>query len=107
MGMTGSTRSLSLGSGLIRMDKLPLADRFSVLRRTLLAMDDLTRFQYAILLSVVLHAIAMFGVTIRPPDLSRLNSIAPPLEVVLVNAKSTSRPYRANVLAQIGRASCR
>jgi periplasmic protein TonB len=100
MGMAGSTRSLSLGSGLIRMDKLPLADRFSVLRRTLLAMDDLTRFQYAILVSVVLHAIAMFGVTIRPPDLSRLNSIAPPLEVVLVNAKSTSRPYRANVLAQ-------
>lgn len=100
MGMAGSTRALSLGSGLIRMDKLPLADRFSVLQRTLLAMDYVTRFQYAILVSVVLHAIGLFGVTIRPPDLSRLNSIAPPLEVVLVNAKSTSRPYRADVLAQ-------
>jgi protein TonB len=100
MGMAGSTRTLSLGSGLIRTDKLPLADRFSVLQRKLLAMDDLTRFQHAILVSVVLHAIVLFGVTIRPPDVSRLNSIAPPLEVVLVNAKSKSRPYRADVLAQ-------
>jgi protein TonB len=82
------------------MDKLPLADRISVLQRTLLAMDDLTRFQYAMLASVVLHAIVLFGVTIRPPDLSKLNSTAPALEVVLVNAKSTSRPYRADVLAQ-------
>jgi protein TonB len=82
------------------MGKLPLADRFSVLQRTLLAMDDLTRFQYAILVSVVLHAIVLFGVVIRPPDLSRFDSIAPPLEVVLVNAKSTSKPYRADVLAQ-------
>ncbi len=63
-------------------------------------MDDTSRFQYAVLASLVLHAIVLFGVTIRPPDLSKLDSLAPPLEVVLVNARSTSRPHQADALAQ-------
>ena len=100
MSMTGSTKSLPSGRSLIQLGNLPLVDKFSALERKLLAMDDMSRFQYAVLASFVLHAIVLFGVTIRPPDLSKLDSIAPPLEVVLVNAKSTSRPLHADALAQ-------
>jgi len=85
---------------LVQLDNLPLADKFSALQRRLLAMDDMSRFQYAVLASLVLHAVVMFGITIRPPDLSRLDFIAPPLEVVLVNAKTASRPSQADALAQ-------
>lgn len=100
MSSTGSMRFLPLGSSLIRLENLPLADKFYVLQRKLLAMDYMTRFQYAVLVSFVVHAVVLFGVTIRPPDLSKLDGIAPPLEVVLVNAKSTTRPLRADALAQ-------
>ena len=96
----GSTRSLPLGNSLIQPRNRPLADKFSALQRTPLAMDDMSRFQYAMLASLVLHALVVFGITIRPPDLSKLDSIAPPLEVVLVNAKSTARPHDAEVAAQ-------
>ncbi len=100
MSSNGTTRSLSLGGGLIQLDNLPLAEKFSALQRSLLALDPVTRFQYAVAASFALHAIVLFGVSIRPPDLSRLDSIAPPLEVVLVNAKSATRPHQADVLAQ-------
>ena len=63
-------------------------------------MDDMSRFHYAVLVSLVLHAAVMFGITIRPPDLSRLDFVAPPLEVVLVNAKTANRPFQADALAQ-------
>ena len=85
---------------MIQLDNLPLAERFFALQRTLQAMDHVTRFQYAIAASFALHAVVLFGVNIRPPDLSQLESIAPPLEVVLVNAKSASRPLQADALAQ-------
>jgi len=85
---------------LVQLDNLPLAEKFSALQRRLLAMDDMSRFQYAVLASLVLHAAVMFGITIRPPDLSKLDFIAPPLEVVLVNAKTESRPLQADALAQ-------
>jgi protein TonB len=85
---------------LILLDHLPLADKFRALQRTLLALDDMTRFNYAVMASIVLHAIVLFGVTIRPPDLSKLDGIAPALEVVLVNAKSLTRPDKADALAQ-------
>ncbi len=63
-------------------------------------MDDLSRFQYAVAASFVLHAIVLFGVTIRAPDLSKLDSAAPALEVVLVNARSKTRPQQADAYAQ-------
>ena len=100
MGLSGLTRSLRLGRGLVRLDSLPFAVKFSALQRTLLAMDYVTRFQYAVLASVILHAAVMFGISIRPPDLSKLDFVAPPLEVVLVNAKTASRPLQADALAQ-------
>jgi periplasmic protein TonB len=100
MSLIGSMRLLPLGNSLIQPRNLPLADKFSALQRTLLAMDDMSRFQYAVLASLVVHAVVLFGITIRPPDLSKLDNIAPPLEVVLVNAKSTARPHEAEVVAQ-------
>jgi protein TonB len=85
---------------LFPLDTRPLADRFSALQRKLLAMDDVSRFQYAMLASFIVHAIVLFGIVIRPPDLSKLDSAAPPLEVVLVNAKTASRPRHADAVAQ-------
>jgi protein TonB len=100
MGLTSSTRSLSLGRSLLSWDHLPFATHYFAFKRTLLAMDDLSRFQYAVMASFVFHAILLFGVTIRPPDLSKLDSVAPALEVVLVNARSLTRPQQADAIAQ-------
>ena len=100
MSLTSSTRPLPLGRSLIPLDHLPLADKFAALQRTLLGLDDLSRLQYAVVASVALHAIILFGVSIRPPDRSKLDSVAPALEVVLVNAKSSTRPEHADAVAQ-------
>lgn len=100
MGFAISPRLLPFGRSLIPLDHLPLADKFSALQRTLLALDDMSRFQYAVLASIVLHAVILFGVTIRAPDPSRLDNSSPALEVVLVNAKSLTRPLQADALAQ-------
>ena len=101
MRSNGSTRSLLLGSGLIRPDGLmAVARRFSALQRRLQVMDDMSRFQYAMLASIVVHAVVLFGISIRPPEPSKQGLNAPPLEVVLVNAHSTSRPLEADALAQ-------
>jgi protein TonB len=99
MSLTSSTRLLPWGRGLIPLE-LPFAAKFSSFKRTLLEMDDLSRFQYAVAASVVLHAIVLFGVTFRPHDLSRLDNATPALEVVLVNSRSTTRPVRADAVAQ-------
>ena len=99
MSLTSSTRLLPWGRGLIPLE-LPFAAKFSSFKRTLLEMDDLSRFQYAVAASVVLHAIVLFGVTFRPHDLSRLDNASPALEVVLVNSRSKTRPVRADAVAQ-------
>ncbi len=70
------------------------------LRRAASALNDASRLNYALAGSALLHAILLFGVVIRPPDLSRLDRNALPLEVVLVNAKSSSKPVTPDALAQ-------
>lgn len=100
MSSIGSTRALPLGRSLNPLDHLPFADKLFALKRSLLALDDLSRFQYAVAASFVLHAIIIFGVTFRPPDLSKLDNAAPALEVVLVNSRSTARPLHADAIAQ-------
>ena len=91
---------MPLGSGLIQLDNLPLAHRIFALQRKLHATGDISRLQYALVASFMLHALVLFGITVRPPDLSKLDRLAPSLEVVLVNAKSASRPLKADALAQ-------
>ena len=53
----------------------------------------------AILLSVIFHALVLFGINFKPP-LAKLDNTATPLEVVLVNSKSASKPRNADALAQ-------
>ena len=54
----------------------------------------------AILFSLALHAFVMFGIGFALPDPSKSKSILQPLEVVLVNSKSKSKPVKADALAQ-------
>jgi len=100
MSAIGLSKNLLLGRGLIPLDHLPLTDRWQALQRKWFALDYETRFQYAVVGSMLLHAFVLFGITIRPPDLSKLSDAAPALEIVLVNAKSKSRPHQADTLAQ-------
>ena len=58
------------------------------------------RFGAAGTLSLLLHAFVIFGLTFTVPDLRELQNSAPPLEVVLVNAKSQAKPAKADALAQ-------
>lgn len=54
----------------------------------------------AMIFSVALHAFALFGVGLVLPDPRNAASFAQPLQVVLVNSKSKSRPANADALAQ-------
>ncbi len=53
-----------------------------------------------ILFSLALHAFVMFGIGFSLPDPSQNKNVLQPLEVVLVNSKSKSRPVKADALAQ-------
>jgi len=54
---------------------------------------------YAVAVSIAVHAV-LLAVKFTPFDLSRMFDRGPPLEVVLVNATSKSKPTKADVLAQ-------
>lgn len=54
----------------------------------------------SMLFSVAFHAFALWGVTLVLPDPSKVMNFAQPLQVVLVNSKSTSKPVTADALAQ-------
>ena len=56
-------------------------------------------FGYALAASILLHAV-LLAIRFHPFDLSKLSDSAPPLEVALVNAKSKSKPAKADILAQ-------
>lgn len=53
----------------------------------------------AITLSTIVHATVLFGVTFALP-IPRPGNLTPPLEVVLVNSKSATKPHQADALAQ-------
>ena len=77
-----------------------LERRFTALDRRYAALDVSSRMQVAVLLSLLVHAIVIFGVTFKMPDFSKFSNLAQPLEVVLVNTQSTARPPSADALAQ-------
>jgi len=54
----------------------------------------------ALLISLSLHALALFSIGFVLPDPRQSPKILPPLEVVLVNSKSKLRPVKADSLAQ-------
>lgn len=57
------------------------------------------RLGLVLLISITLHLLAVFGVTFKAPEMKK-SAIATSLEVVLVNRKSSSRPVKADALAQ-------
>ena len=59
----------------------------------------MSRFQYAVARSIVLHAIVLFGVTFGR-RLTRLDNASPALEVVLVNSRRRPGRLRADAVAQ-------
>lgn len=59
-----------------------------------------TRLSAAMTFSVALHAFMLFGIALVLPDPRNAPAIMQPLHVVLVNAKSKSRPVKADALAQ-------
>jgi protein TonB len=54
----------------------------------------------ALAFSLALHAFALFGIGFVLPDPRNVADLLQPLQVVLVNAKSKSRPLHADALAQ-------
>lgn len=50
--------------------------------------------------SIVLHAFILFGIALVLPDPRTAANLMQPLQVVLVNSKSKSRPVQADALAQ-------
>lgn len=63
-------------------------------------MDVVTRLELALLLSFTLHSIFLLGVNFKFPDPAKRSHDGMPLEVVLVNSKSVSKPLQADALAQ-------
>jgi protein TonB len=58
-----------------------------------------SRLNVAILLSVVVHAVVLFGINFKLPVIKSEHGSVP-LEVVLVNSKSASKPRKADAMAQ-------
>jgi protein TonB len=56
-------------------------------------------FTYALGLSIAIHAVVL-AIRFQPFDLKQMLDRGPPLEVALVNAKSKSKPTKADILAQ-------
>lgn len=62
--------------------------------------DPTSRLGAAIVLSTIMHAVALFGVTFVLPAPRNFPELLNRMEVVLVNSKSATRPKRADALAQ-------
>jgi protein TonB len=60
--------------------------------------DD--RFTKAILISAIFHVLFIFGVHFKAANPRLFENPTPPLDVVLVNAKTKEKPLQADVLAQ-------
>ncbi|MDD5240934.1 MAG: energy transducer TonB [Sulfuricella sp.] len=62
-------------------------------------LDQPDRLGLMLLFSVFFHALILFGVTFKTPEMKK-SGAATSLDVVLVNRKSASRPVKADTLAQ-------
>lgn len=76
-----------------------LERRMAAFDRRIAVLGKHARMQVALVFSVLVHLVVIFGLTFRMPDASRLAPL-PPLEVTLVNTKSPTRPLKADALAQ-------
>ncbi|MEW5708602.1 MAG: TonB family protein [Pseudomonadota bacterium] len=64
------------------------------------AFDPSTRMAVAVGISVALHAFVAFGVGFKLPDPSKVVNTAPPIEVILVNARTREAPAKVEAYAQ-------
>ena len=71
----------------VRIPELPGGDRANRL------------FAYTLGISIVIHAV-LLAIRFQPFDLQKMFDREPPLEVALVNAKSATKPTKADILAQ-------
>lgn len=63
-------------------------------------LDEQNRLTTMVAASVLLHALVLGGVKFGEPGLKKLKDNLPALDVILVNAKSLSKPHKAEALAQ-------
>ena len=77
-----------------------LERRIAEFDRRFYALTVKTRMQLALLVSIAIHAVVVAGVSFKMPDKNLLSNLHQPLEVVLVNAKSTTKPAQPDALAQ-------
>ncbi len=68
MSAIGLNKNLLTGRFSMPSLPLPWAERWRTFQRRWFALDYETRFQVAVLVSVLLHAFVLFGITFRPPD---------------------------------------
>jgi protein TonB len=95
-------RHASWSSAVARLEArvLELERRFGALDRRYAALAIKTRLQLALLASIAVHVLVIAGVTFTMPDKKRPNDLQQPLDVVLVNAISPTKPHQADALAQ-------
>ncbi|MFZ5559074.1 MAG: TonB family protein [Pseudomonadota bacterium] len=62
--------------------------------------DPSSRFGVALLVSLALHGFVAFGVGFKLPDPRAVFNSSPPIDVVLVNARTREAPEKADALAQ-------
>ena len=70
------------------------------MRKAALLADLKQPLARAVAFSLCLHAFVLFGIGFVLPDPSKRHNFLQPLEVVLVNSKSSARPLKADALAQ-------
>lgn len=58
------------------------------------------RIGVSALVSIFIHVSLLFGIAFTLPDVIKFKNAAPPLEIILVNAKSAAKPKKSDVLAQ-------
>jgi protein TonB len=92
----------SWGGAVDRLDArvAELERRIADFDRRYAQMTVRSRFGAAGTVSLLVHAFIIFGLTFTVPKLQELQNMAPPLAVVLVNAKSQAKPQTADALAQ-------
>jgi len=69
-------------------------------RLTMTTSPDTSSLSLSMAFSVALHIFALFGIALVMPDPRNTTSLMQPLQVVLVNSKSKSKPSKADALAQ-------
>jgi len=77
-----------------------LEERMTAFDRRISVLGRHARMQVSLVLSVVIHAVIIFGITFTMPDRFRLDHLDQPLEVTLVNSQTAERPLKPLALAQ-------